>query len=76
MVLRGGFRTRVRVRVLTLTLFIESIAERGFNPQEFYDQMPGTTGQPHQIYPGMGFFLIEDVPEELAVATVYLIRLI
>jgi len=53
-----------------VTMLSESMAERGFNPQEFYDQMPGTAGQPHQIYPGMGFFLIEDVPEELAEATV------
>jgi haloalkane dehalogenase len=53
-----------------VTMLAESMAERGFNPQEFYDQMPGTAGQPHQIYPGMGFFLIEDVPEELAEATV------
>jgi len=57
-----------------VTMLAESIAERGFNPQEFYDQMPGTQGQPHQIYPGMGFFLIEDVPEELAEATLEFIR--
>ena len=35
----------------TLTLVGEAVAERGFNPQEFFDQMPGTTGQPHQVYP-------------------------
>jgi haloalkane dehalogenase len=58
-----------------VTMLAESIAERGFNPQEFYDQMPGTEGQPHKIYPGMGFFLIEDVPEELAEATVEFIQL-
>jgi hypothetical protein len=33
-------------------------------------RLKGTAGQPQQLYPGMGFFLIEDVPEELAVATV------
>jgi haloalkane dehalogenase len=58
----------------TLTLLAESISERGFNPQEFYDQMPGTAGQPHQIYPGMGFFIIEDVPVELAEATLEFIN--
>ncbi len=54
----------------TLTLVGEAVAERGFNPQEFFDHMPGTAGQPHQVYPGMGFFLIEDVPVELAEATI------
>jgi haloalkane dehalogenase len=58
-----------------VTMLAESIAERGFKPQEFYDQLPGTAGQPHQLYPDMGFFLIEDVPEELAVATVEFIRM-
>ena len=57
-----------------LTLLAESIAKRGFNPKEFYDQLPGTAGQPHQIYPDMGFFLIEDVPEELAAATLTFIE--
>jgi hypothetical protein len=36
--------------------------------------MPGTEGQPHQIYPDMGFFLIEDVPVELAEVTIKFIR--
>jgi haloalkane dehalogenase len=58
-----------------VTMLAASIAERGFNPQEFYDQMPGTAGQPHQIYPDMGFFLIEDVPEELAVASIEFIQM-
>ena len=58
-----------------LTLLGQSIAERGFNPQEFYDAFPGTAGQPHQLYPGMGFFLIEDVPEELATATIKFIKM-
>ena len=57
-----------------LTLLGSSIAKRGFNPQEFYDAFPGTAGQPHQLYPDMGFFLIEDVPQELATATVEFIR--
>jgi haloalkane dehalogenase len=58
-----------------LTLLASSIAERGFNPQEFYDAFPGTSGQPHQLYPGMGFFLIEDVPEQLALATIEFIQM-
>jgi haloalkane dehalogenase len=53
-----------------VTMLAESIAERGFSPQEFYEAFPGTAGQAHQIYPGMGFFLIEDVPEQLAEATI------
>lgn len=53
----------------TLVLVAESIAERGFKPQEFYDQMPGTQGQAHQTYPDTGFFLIEDIPLELAEKT-------
>jgi haloalkane dehalogenase len=57
-----------------VTMLAQSIAERGFSPQEFYDQFPGTAGQPHQIYPGMGFFIIEDVPEDLAKATSEFIR--
>ena len=53
---------------------VEAVRSRGFNPQEFYDAFPGTNGQPHQIYPDMGFFLIEDVPEQLAEATVAFIQ--
>jgi haloalkane dehalogenase len=58
----------------TLVLVAESISKQGFRPQEFYDQMPGTKGQAHEIYPGMGFFLIEDVPEKLAGKTIEFIR--
>lgn len=58
----------------TLTLVAESISKQGFKPQEFYDQMPGTKGQAHEVYPGMGFFLIEDVPVELARKTIEFIR--
>ena len=57
-----------------ITMLAQSISERGFNPQDFYNQMPGTADQAHRIYPGMGFFLIEDVPEELAEATVEFIQ--
>jgi haloalkane dehalogenase len=56
-----------------IVMIAESM-QRGFNPQEFYDQMPGTAGQNHRIYPDMGFFLIEDVPEDLAAATVEFIQ--
>jgi len=58
-----------------LTLLGSSIAERGFNPQEFFDAFPGTAGQPHKTYDGMGFFLIEDVPVELAEATIEFIQM-
>ena len=50
----------------TLTQVSEQIAERSFDPQEFHDQIPGTQGQPHEIYPDTGFFLIEENPEALA----------
>ena len=58
-----------------VTMVAESLAKRGFKPQEFHDLLTGTAGQPHKIYPGMGFFLIEDVPEELAAATIEFIRM-
>ena len=58
----------------TLTLISESLARRGFNPKEFHDHMPGTAGQPHTIYPEMGFFIIEDVPEQLAAKTIEFIK--
>lgn len=54
----------------TLVLVAESIAERGFKPQEFYDQVPGTEGQAHQTYPDTGFFIIEEIPVDLAEKTV------
>ena len=50
-------------------LISESMARRGFKPAEFKNQVPGTTGQPHTLYPDTGFFLIEDVPVELAEKT-------
>ena len=58
----------------TLTLISESLATRGFDPKVFHDQIPGTQGQPHEIYPGKGFFIIEENPEELAVKTIEFIR--
>jgi haloalkane dehalogenase len=57
-----------------VTMLAESIAEQGFKPQEFYEQLPGTAGQPHRLYPDMGFFIIEDVPEDLAKATIEFIN--
>ena len=53
----------------TLVLVSERLARQGFNPQEFYDQLPGTAGQEHATYPDTGFFLIEDAPEALALKT-------
>jgi haloalkane dehalogenase len=50
----------------TLTQVSEQIAERSFNPKEFHDQIPGTAGQPHEMYPNTSFFLIEENPEALA----------
>ncbi|MBT8422244.1 MAG: haloalkane dehalogenase, partial [Gammaproteobacteria bacterium] len=53
----------------TLTLISESLAKRGFPPKDLHDQIPGTAGHPHAIYPDTGFFLIEDKPVELAEKT-------
>ena len=58
----------------TLTLVGEKIAEQSFNPKEFHDQIPGTQGQPHAIYPDTGFFLIEENPEILAAKTIEFIE--
>ena len=54
----------------TLTLVSERLAKRGFNPKELHKQIPGTAGQAHETYPDTGFFIIEDVPEELAQKTI------
>ena len=53
----------------TLTLVSERLAKRGFNPAAFHRQIPGCAGQAHATYPDTGFFLIEDVPEQLAEKT-------
>jgi len=50
----------------TLTMVSQSIAERSFDPKDFHDQIPGTAGQAHQIYPEAGFFLIEENPAQQA----------
>jgi haloalkane dehalogenase len=57
-----------------MTLISKSLAEQSFDPQEFHDQIPGTAGQPHQMYPNTGFFLIEENPEELAQKTIEFIE--
>lgn len=58
----------------TLTLISENLATQGFNPQVFHDQIPGTAGQAHEIYPGKDFFLIEENPAELAAKTIEFIE--
>lgn len=58
----------------TLTLISESLATRGFDPREFHEQIPGTAGQPHKIYPDTGFFLIEENPEDQARLTIAFIE--
>ena len=58
----------------TLTLVSKQIAERSFDPKEFHDQIPGTEGQPHEIYPDTSFFLIEEIPEKLAEKTIEFIE--
>jgi len=58
----------------TITLVGKSLSERGFNPKEFHEQIPGSKGMPHAIYPDTGFFLIEENPEELAKQTIKFIQ--
>lgn len=58
----------------TVTYVSELLAKRGFNPKELHDQIPGTANQPHATFPETNFFLIEDVPEELAQKTVEFIQ--
>lgn len=58
----------------TMTLVGKEIAERSFNPKMFHDQIPGTQGQPHEIYPNTGFFLIEENPGALAKKTIEFIE--
>ncbi len=58
----------------TLTLVSKQIAERSFDPKTFHDQIPGTQGQPHEIYPDTSFFLIEEIPEKLADKTIQFIE--
>jgi len=58
----------------TLTQVSETIGQAGFNPKEFHDHIPGTQGQPHKMYPDTGFFLIEELPEVLAKATIEFIE--
>jgi haloalkane dehalogenase len=58
----------------TLTLISEQLATRGFDPKVFHEQIPGTQGQPHEIYKDTGFFLIEENPQELAQKTIEFIE--
>ena len=58
----------------TVTLVSELLAKRGFNPKQLHEQIPGTENQPHATFPETNFFLIEDVPEELAQQTIAFIE--
>ncbi len=58
----------------TMTQISEAMATRGFKPEEFHRQIPGTRGQAHAIYPDTGFFIIEENPEELAAKTIEFIE--
>ena len=58
----------------TMTQVSERIGNAGFNPAVFHDQIPGTAGQPHAMYPNTGFFIIEEIPEELAEKTIEFIE--
>ena len=57
----------------TMTLIGERLT-RGFDPRVFHEQIPGTRGQPHEVYQRVGFFIIEDAPEEMANKTLEFIR--
>jgi len=71
---REAWKKLVKWTKPTVTLVSETLAKRGFNPKEFHEQMPGCAGQKHQTYPDTGFFIIEDVPEQLAEKTIEFIR--
>ncbi len=58
----------------TLVLVSKTIAERSFNPKDFTDHIPGTKGQPHKTYPNTNFFIIEEIPEQLAQKTIEFIE--
>jgi len=53
-----------------LTLISERLAKRGFKPAEIHEHIPGSRGQSHATYPNTGFFIIEEMPEELAEKTI------
>ncbi len=48
-----------------LTLFSEMTAKTAMGPEPFFEQMPGTQGQPHALLKA-GFSIIDDQPLELA----------
>ena len=40
----------------TMTLISQQLATQGFNPTVFHEQIPGTAGQPHEIYQNTWLF--------------------
>jgi len=58
----------------TIVLIAKSMSQQGFKPKEFYDHIPGTKGPAHDIYPDTGFFIIEEIPEQLARKTIDFIQ--
>ena len=48
-----------------LTLYSDMMANQAFPPTRFYNQIPGTRGQPHHIYPDRGFHLVEDETDDI-----------
>jgi len=48
-----------------LTLYSDMMAKLAFPPTRFHNQIPGTRGQPHHIYPDRGFHLIDDETDDM-----------
>ena len=57
-----------------LTLYSDMMANLAFPPTRFHDQMPGTRGQPHHIYPDRGFHLIEDESDDIGRRSIAFIK--
>ncbi len=49
-----------------LTLFSELIAKTAMPPELLQNHLPGAQGMPHVNIPNVGFYLMEDAPEEFA----------
>jgi len=57
-----------------LTLYADLIARTAFSPSRFHDQLPGSRGQPHHIYPNRSFYFVEDETEDIATRIVSFIE--
>ena len=49
-----------------LTLFSADFEGSAMGPKKLLEHIPGTEGQPHELLPQAGFYIVEDKPHELA----------